>query len=64
MSQRNVASSIVGKRGGKQSADLRVAKGEPAGVYDALLFVSLGFLLMGVVFLVLELMKYDFRITP
>ncbi len=37
---------------------------EQAGVYDALLFVSLGFLLMGMVFLVLELKKYGFVIKP
>lgn len=40
------------------------ARSEPAGVYDSLLFVSLGFLLMGITFLVLELMKYGFVIKP
>lgn len=46
------------------SVKVAAARPEPAGVYDTLLFVSLGFLLMGITFLVLELMKYGFVIKP
>ena len=46
------------------SVKVAVARSEPAGIYDTLLFVSLGFLLSGIMFLVLELMKYGFVIKP
>lgn len=46
------------------SIKVATARTEPAGVYDTLLFVSLGFLLMGIAFLVLELGKYGFVIKP
>lgn len=62
MSRGSAGSSVDGKKGGKASP-LRMSKGEEASVYDSLLFVSLGFLLMGIVFLILELSRYGFRIV-
>ena len=44
-------------------ADSRGARVEQSGVFDSLLFVSLGFLLTGIAFLILELMQYQFRLT-
>ncbi|MFO0917414.1 MAG: hypothetical protein U0872_03765 [Planctomycetaceae bacterium] len=49
-------------RGSK--ADARVMRSQQPGIYDALLFLSLGFLLTGIVFLFLELARYEFMITP
>lgn len=40
--------------------------GEPPapGIYDALLFVSLAALITGIIFLVLELQNYGWKISP
>jgi hypothetical protein len=38
--------------------------GPSPGIYESLLFVSLAAVIMGLVFLVLELYQYDFKIAP
>lgn len=60
MKKKAVAEAIASR---SQKLDLRPQAQKP-GIYDALLFVSLGFLLMGIVFLFLELYHYEFVISP
>ncbi len=57
--KKKVAAETFSVRGSKASARV-----QQPGIYDALLFLSLGFLLMGIVFLFLELDRYEFMITP
>jgi hypothetical protein len=40
------------------------SEGPAPDIYVALLFVSLAALLTGILFLVAELMRYEFRIAP
>ena len=40
------------------------SEGPAPDIYVGLLFVSLAALLMGILFLVLELSRYEFKITP